>query len=135
MVPSDLNAATRSCDDLETWLDPTINPCCDLMGLHLPVQCEPIDTRKPALHVLLEGYAGSRIRIVNESVSPPALSHRRPARHDDQVRVLEPSRHPVEVVEPGRHPDHPLPALHLERDPLHRGTKQVVQLRKLALVA
>src|SRR6267143_2086839 len=114
MVPSDLNAATRSCEDLETWLDPTIDPRFDLMRLNLSVQREPKDTRKPALHVLLKGYAGSRIWIVNESVSPPALSHARSPRDDDQVRVLEPARHAVEVLETRRHPHDALPALHLQ---------------------
>ncbi len=63
------------------------------------------------------------------------FSHRGSPRHDDQVRVLEPACHPVQVVESRRDPDDPLPALHLQRDPLHRGPQQVVEPHQLALVA
>jgi len=38
-------------------------------------------------------------------------------------------------VESRRNADHTLPALHLERYPLHRRTKQVIEPRQLALVA
>src|SRR5713101_2527847 len=120
MVPRDLHGASRSCHELETRLDPAIYPGRNMLRLDSPVPCKPQDTWNPALDVFLESYPSSSIWIVNQSVGTPALPHRRPARHDDQVRVLEPARHAVEVVEPRRHADDALPALHLQRDPLHR---------------
>src|SRR5258708_5573442 len=62
------------------------------------------------------------------------FSHRGTPRHDDQVRVLEPACHPVQIVESRRDPDDPLPALHLQGDPPHGRTQEVVELRELALV-
>src|SRR5437588_12618260 len=94
-----------------------------------------MNLRDLALDGFFDGQALPTKWIVEEAVTFEALSHSRSSRDDDQVAVLEPTRHPVQVVESRRDADDPLPALHLQRDPLHGWAEQVIEPGQLALVA
>src|ERR1700693_4692513 len=134
MMASYLDRPSTTRRDLETRFDTAVDPLGDLIGLHCPVRCESKDLLLVLSNSFLYGQALTGFWVDNKTVMFYALPHRRPASHDDQVGVLEPARHPVQIVEPRRDPDDPLPALHLQRDPLHRRAQQVVQAHQLALV-
>src|SRR5450759_1569326 len=121
--------------DLETRFYAAVDPFAYLVRLDRPIRREAERRRYTTPDCFLNGQSLPSSWVIDEAVVAEALSHRRPTRHDDQVRVLEPACHPVQVVESRRDPDDPLPALHLQRDPLHRGTQQVVKSHQLTLVA
>ena len=129
-----LDRTAAASGDLEAWLYPTVNPGMYIARLDTSVRCKAMDLENLSMNRLFDGHPFARGWIVDESVASGALSHGRTSRDDDQVAVLEPARHPVQVVEARRDADDPLSALHLQRDPLHRGSEQVVEPRQLALV-
>src|SRR5216683_7229937 len=130
-----LYRSTASGRHLETGFDTAIDPIADPVRLDRTIRAESEDLRQVALYGFFDGQTFTSRGVDNKAIILYTLSHGRSPRDDDQVRVLEPAGHPVQVVESGRDPHDPLAALHLQRDPLHRGTQQVVQAHQLALVA
>src|SRR5229473_8288539 len=84
---------------LETGFDATVDPLAHIARLHRAVGGEAEDRGHPTADSLLNRQTLPRFWVIDDAVVADALSHRRPTRDDDQVRVLEPARHPVQVVE------------------------------------
>src|SRR5437867_8610320 len=134
MMSRNLDGTSAPGNHLETRFDSAVDPVGDINRLDPTVPSKSMDRSKPALNRLRNSHPLTGCRIVDKRGVAGALTHRGPARDDDQVAVFEPARHPVQVVETRRNPDYSLTALHEDRDPLHRRAEQVVQPRQLPLV-
>src|SRR5207249_3443396 len=134
MMSRNLDGTSAPGNHLETRFDSAVDPVGDINRLDPTVPSQSMDRSKPALNRLRNSHPLTGCRIVDKRGVAGALTHRGPARDDDQVAVFEPARHPVQVVETRRNPDYSLTALHEDRDPLHRRAEQVVHPRPLPLV-
>ena len=135
VVPGDFDRATRSRGDLETRLDAAVHPGGNLVRLDSAIRCKAVNLWYLPPDRVFDGQPLASLKVDNETITFNTLSHRRSSCDDDQVAVLESAGHAVQVVKSRRDPDDPLPALHLQRDPLHGRAQQVVQARQLSLIA
>src|SRR3981081_687779 len=99
MMAGDFNRTTAARGDSETGLDSAVDPCMNVTRLHGSIPAETKYRRNPTSDSFLDGQSLPGRRIINQCISPRALSHARPARHGAQGRVFETASHPVQVVE------------------------------------
>src|SRR6266851_2400827 len=99
MMASNLDRATSPGRDLEARLDAAVHPGVDFLRLHRPIPAEPENRWHLPSYRGFDRQPLPRRGVDNDTIILYTLPHARPARNDDQVRVLEPTRHPIQVVE------------------------------------
>src|SRR5713101_7559058 len=98
MMASNLDRTARPRRDLEARLDAAVHPGVDFLRLHRAIPREPENRWHPLSYRRFDRQPLPCCGIDNDTIIFYTLPHARSARNDDQVRVLEPTRHPVQVV-------------------------------------
>src|SRR5579864_1249944 len=106
MVAGDFNAPAGLGRDGITRLDTAVDPVADMAPFDSTTRTQALDDRPAPLDEFFDRQTGAGDRVINQAVSPDALSHAWAGRDDDEIGLLKATGFRIQVIEARRDANH-----------------------------